>query len=159
MNCKIIFIPLFYYTQYFKNWLCLYSFWPKLIAIFHTRSLWQVKFLVKWIMSLKICFLFTFVFFKIVTVSNSRKMELTESVKPKKTSPKISSIIVVNQKLTVLCENITFNRCAFLFCFKTSKKGFICCCLLFEELYRLREIPHRYCTYLWCHVYSGWYVW
>ena len=61
-------------------------------------------------------------------------------------------------KLAVLCENITFNRCAFLFCFKTSKKGFICCCLLFEELYRLREIPHRYCTYLWCHVYSGWYV-
>ena len=40
-------------------------------------------------------------------------MELTESVKPKKTSPKISPISVVNQKFKLFCEDITFNRCAF----------------------------------------------
>ena len=32
-------------------------------------------------------------------------MELTESVKPKKTSPKISPISVVNQKFKLFCED------------------------------------------------------
>ena len=43
---------------------------------------------------------FYLVFFKIVITSNFREMEFTESVEPKKTSPKISSISVVNHFIT-----------------------------------------------------------